>query len=442
MTILARAAAAVNRLFTQHAEDAAQASGVIQRKRKFDPVTLARTFVIGFLQKPNASDEHLAQMAAQAGIAVTPQAIEKRHTPRLVAFLENLFRSAVTTVVGADRVLAPILERFTAVTLLDSTTITLPDSQHDAFSGCGGSYDSSRAAVKLQAELDLKTGALTHVEIESGRTSDGGSVRQTVERAKGSLRIADLGYFSVAVFATLAATGSYFLSRLHFKTSIRTLADDQPLNWLAWLRRQPGPWIDAAIRLGPERLECRLIAWRLPPDRAAERRRKLRRMMRSKYGREPSAERLAWCDWTILVTNVPGAMMTPTEATVLYRARWQIELLFKRWKSQNLVADLSGSTDVRRMVRVWSRLLASLVQHWLIVTGSNGDPTRSLNKIAEAVRAFASRLASCGAGDENVVAILRDLQRLVASTCRRNKRKKPGSAELLNQPSLLDFRLS
>jgi hypothetical protein len=45
-------------------------------------------------------------------------------------------------------------------------------------------------------------------------------------------------------------------------------------------------------------------------------------------GREPSAERLAWCDWTILVTNVPVELMTPEEVVVLYRARWQVELLF------------------------------------------------------------------------------------------------------------------
>jgi len=108
----------------------------------------------------------------------------------------------------------------------------------------------------------------------------------------------------------------------------------------------------------------------LPPEQANRRRQKLRKETLSKSGKEPSAARLAWCDWTILVTSVPVSMLSPEEAVVLYRARWQVELLFKRWKSQDLVAELSGSTDVRQMVRVWSRLLAALVQHWLVIASA------------------------------------------------------------------------
>jgi IS4 transposase len=66
---------------------------------------------------------------------------------------------------------------------------------------------------------------------------------------------------------------------------------------------------------------------------------------------------------------VPVEQLTPKEVAVLYRARWQVELLFKRWKSQGLVAELSGATVARQMVRVWSRLLAVLVQHWLLLAG-------------------------------------------------------------------------
>jgi hypothetical protein len=441
MGILAKVGGALQRLFGEIAQTAAQESGVIQRTRKFNPVSLARTFVLGFLQNPRASDEKLAQMAVQCGAAVTPQAIEQRHTPKLVDFLERLFREATKLVVGSDRALAPILERFTSVTVIDSSTITLPDEMQEQFRGCGGSYGGGAAAMKLQTELELRSGALGHVEIEPGRSPDSATSRQDVRRGKGSLRISDLGYFSTAKFAEMTAAGEYFLSRLQFGTHV--LHHGLTVDVLAWLAKQAGPFVDVSVLLGKEqRLPCRLIAWRLPQEQANRRRQKLRQEMMSKRGREPSAERLAWCDWTILVTNVPEDLLTPKEAAVLYRARWQVELLFKRWKSQGLVAELSGSTVVRQMVRVWSRLVAAVVQHWLTVGSVWGDPTKSLHKVYEAVRAFVGRLAAALDCTTELERLFTDMCQTFAKTCRRDKRSKAGTFELLNDVGLLDFGLT
>jgi hypothetical protein len=442
MGILATAGGALQRLLGEVAETAAGESGVIQRTRKFTPLSLARTFVLGFLQSPMATDEKLAQMAVQCGAVVTPQAIEQRHTTRLVDFMERLFRGATQWIIGSDRALAPILERFTSVTVLDSSTITLPDALEERFRGCGGSHGSGVAAMKLQTELDLRCGALAHVQVESGRSSDGATSRQQARHGPGSLRIADLGYFALAVFAAMAAAGEYFLSRLQFGTHV-LLSSGTAVQVLAWLAKQPGPFVDVLVLLGQEqRLPCRLIAWRLPQEQASRRRRKLRQELRKKKGRQPSAERLAWCDWTILVMNVPGELLTPAEAAVLYRARWQVELLFKRWKSQGLVAELSGSTVVRQMVRVWSRLTAAVVQHWLMVGAVWGDPSRSLPKVWQAVQQFVGRLAAALDSTPELERVLADLRATLAKTCRRDKRSKPGTFELLNDVALLDFELT
>lgn len=441
MGILAKVGGALQRLFGEIAQTAAAESGVIQRTRKFNPLSLARTFVLGFLQDPKGSDEKLAQMAVQCGAAVTPQAIEQRQTPKLVDFLERLFRGATKLVVGTDKALAPILERFTNVTVIDSSTITLPDEMQEQFRGCGGNYGGGAAAMKLQTELDLRSGALAHVEIESGRSPDVATSRQQVRHGKGSLRITDLGYFALAVFAAMASAGEYFLSRLQFATHV--LHEGLAVEVLGWLAKQAGPFVDVSVLLGQQqRLPCRLLAWRLPPEQANRRRQKLRQAMMSKKGHEPSAERLAWCDWTILVTNVPLALLTPKEAAVLYRARWQVELLFKRWKSQGLVAELSGSTVVRQMVRVWSRLLAAVVQHWLTVASVWGDPTKSLHKVYEAVRDFVGRLAEAMDCQGKLEEVLDNMRQTFTKTCRRNKRSKAGTFELLNHVELLEFQLT
>lgn len=442
MKIIAKVGGALQQLFGTIAEEAAAASGVIVRKRKFTGLSLARTFVLGFLRYPEASDEELAQIAVQCGAEVTPQAIEQRHTPKLVTFLQELFRRATKVVVGSDKALAPLLERFASVTVLDSSTITLPDAMQEEFAGCGGSYGGGAAALKLQTELDLRSGAVMHVEIEPGRSPDAATNRQDARRGPGSLRITDLGYFNVSVFADMTQEGEYFLSRLQFGTSVR-LPEGASVDVLSWLAQQPGPFVDRPVLLGKEqRLSCRLIAWRLLEEQANRRRQKLRQEMLSKKGKEPSAERLAWCDWTILVTNVPLDLMTPEEAVILYRARWQVELLFKRWKSQDLVAVLRGSTVVRQMVGVWARLLAALVQHWLVIACAWGEPTKSLSKVCEAIRDFVGRLAASLDQRASLQHVLADMCRVVAKTCRRNKRSKPGTFELLNDVSLLDFCLT
>jgi hypothetical protein len=440
--IIARAGAALQTLLGPLADEAAQVSQVVVRRRKFTAVSLARTFVLGFLQKPTASDEELARMAAQAGTAVTPQAIEQRYTAKLVRFLKELFCLATKQVVAADKALAPLLKRFSSVILMDSSTITLPACQREEYPGCGGNYGGGAAALKLQTELDLGSGAVTHLEIEPGRQPDGKTARQAARHGRGSLRVTDLGYFNLAVFAAITQAGEYFLSRLQYGTQVLT-AEGTPLALLGWLAQHAAPFVDQQVVLGKEqRLPARLIAWRVPAEQAHRRRQKLRHDSRDRDGREPTAERLAWCDWVILVTNVPQSLMTCKEAAVLYRARWQIELLFKRWKSQDRVALLRGSTVVRQMVGVWARLLAALVQHWLVVTCAWGDATKSLSKVCEAVRDFASRLIASLDDAAALERILQDLCATVAKTCRRNPRSKPGTFELLNDVSRLDYELT
>jgi hypothetical protein len=159
MGILTKVGAALQRLFDDLVVAAAEESGVIKRTRKFSALSLARTFVLGFLQDPRSSDEKLAQFAVQCGVDVTPQAIEQRHTPQMVDFLQKLFQKATKVIVGSSKVLAPILERFSSVSLLDSSTITLPDQAQEQYRGCGA-RGGGKAAMKLQTEWDLRSGAI------------------------------------------------------------------------------------------------------------------------------------------------------------------------------------------------------------------------------------------------------------------------------------------
>jgi hypothetical protein len=338
--------------------------------------------------------------------------------------------------------LAPLLDRFTAVSLLDSSTVTLPDALRERFAGCGGSHGGGQAAMKLQTQWDLKSGAFDAIVIEPGRNCDYKTSLQSAPLTAGSLRITDLGYFDTEVFERFHREKAFWISRLQFGTSVFT-REAQRLPLLDWIGKQRGPFVDQPILMGTERkVACRIVAWRVPAEVANRRRQKLIAETRRKDGRVPSKERLAWCDWTILVTNVPADLLTANEVAILYRARWQVELLFKRWKSLGLIAELSGSTEARQIIRVWSRLLAVLMQHWLLLCTVWGDPRSSLAKASEAIRSHAVLIAAAIGDAEKLVAAIERLAVILSKTARQNKRKKPSTFELLNDPELLEYSLT
>lgn len=201
---------ALKSTFQNSAEAANEQAKAIKRERKFTPSTLAQAFILALLQNPKASNSDIASVAAASGVDVSPQAVEQRYSLSLVAFFKVLFEKMVKQIVASEETLAPILSRFTEVVLIDSSVIPLPDSQQSEFRGCGGSYDANQSAIKLQTELDLVNGSLRCIELEQGRAPDGATDRQHIVQTKGSLRIADLGYYNIPVLRRIDEAEAFF----------------------------------------------------------------------------------------------------------------------------------------------------------------------------------------------------------------------------------------
>lgn len=442
MKTVERLADLLQSTFGSLAQEAAEESGVIRRKRKFDAATLAKTFILALVAKPTANSEDIASMAVSVGLRVSPQAIEQRYGGRLNAFFRALFSKMSVQMMRSDTNLAPILKRFTSVKLIDSSVVCLPDCMEEEFPGCGGSGDHNRAALKLQTELDLASGQLQCVQLEAGKSPDQGTDRQHVPLEKGSLRIADLGYFSSQVLALYAKWGAFFLTRLLFNVKIRV--DEQYQSLIDWLTRQSGVVIDCDVVVGQTHpLACRMIAWRVPPEIAARRRREVRRRAKKK-GRAPTKQRLLACDWNFLATNLPMSQLSVQEAIVLYRSRWQIELLFKRWKTYSQIDLMDGRTDEISMTRFWIRLCGALLQQWVVIlAGWLEDFSLSFAKIAKRLAEWVDELASSLATRLGTRRVLKKIKAKASATCKRTKRReKPGTAELLQNPELLEFCLT
>jgi Transposase DDE domain len=321
----------IQKLLTDEARQAGFSSGFVRRRSKLTAEAFVQCLTFGWLANPSASLQQLAQTASLCGADLSPQALDQRFTPASAACLKHVLEAAVAEVITADPVALPVLGRFTRVELIDSSIICLPDALLPVWRGCGGTRGHS-AAVKVELGLDLLTGRLAGPHLHDGRTADSKGVLQGRALEPGSLRIADLAYFKLQRLQELSHQRVYWVSRFKAATS---LSDDQgkPLRLLEYLRAQKQDRIEVRIRLGrTEQIACRLMAVRVSEAVASERRRRWRDKAR-RNGRPIKAETLALADWTILITNVEAEKLSLQEALVMARARWQIELLFKLWKS-------------------------------------------------------------------------------------------------------------
>ena len=75
-------------------------------------------------------------------------------------------------------------------------------------------------------------------------------------------------------------------------------------------------------------------------------------------------------------------MLSLPEALVLMRIRWQIELLFKLWKSHGRVDEWRTTNPTRILCEVYAKLIGLVFQQWILAASSWADPERSLFKAA------------------------------------------------------------
>jgi len=191
------------------------------------------------------------------------------------------------------------------------------------------------------------------------------------------------------------------------------------------------------IELGAEaRFPCRLLAVRVSPVVASARRRAIAKDAR-REGETPSRSRILLTDWNAYVTTVPAEHLSLTDALVLIRARWQIELLFKLWKTHGHLARSRSHQPWRILCEVYAKLLGLLIQHWVILTAAWAYPGRSLPKLLAAVRPWATPLVAALRRGRGLATLIRHLQPSLQAAAPINpRRKRPNTYQLLLNPSL------
>jgi Transposase DDE domain len=428
VTDLNRLAVAMQALLTTTADQLARECGFVRRQRKVSGSNFAQALVFVALADPQPTENRLRNTAAVVGLNASRQAIAKRFDDRAARFLLQLLAVAVNQAV-ASPVAIPLLRRFSAVVVLDSSVVPLLAALAETYRG-GHSRTTTgpTAAVKLTVGLDLVSGTLLGPELSAGRAGDLAAPLAQAEPPPGGLHLADLNYFSLEKFARWGRAGAFWLSRLKCKTAVY---NDQGcrLDLVAWLRDAGKADVDQDVVLGggKHRVACRLIARRVPAEVAALRRQRLRDKS-AERGDQVSPVALALCDWTVLVTNVPREKLNVEEAVALARMRWQIELLFKLWKSGGGIDRWRGAKTASALCQLYSKLLAQVVRHWVIVVGAWSLSDRSVTKAAEVVQMLALSLAMAMGSLSRLSAVLRHARQLMEIGARMERRRKSPNA--------------
>ena len=115
---------------------------------------------------------------------------------------------------------------------------------------------------------------------------------------------------------------------------------------------------EVTVLLGAkDQIESRLVIARVRAQVAEKRRRALHKAC-DKRGCTPTQRSLRRCDWTLIVTNAPSAMMRTSAVITVYRVRWQVELLFKLAKSEAALDRTNSDKRERVLCELYAKLIA------------------------------------------------------------------------------------
>ena len=304
-----------------------------------------------------------AQLSALQNRLFSKQALHQRCNRRLLDFLHLALAALLAHLCRSDCP-TEFLGRFKRVLLQDSTVLTLHPSLAEHFAGCGNQRQASAAGLKIQAIFDLCSQRWIHFQLSASRQNDQKASPLILEHLQaGDLVIRDLGYAVLQVWRQIIAQGAYFLSRWRNDLALFDPKTNQPLDLLSWLQQNPQLCSLEVLVGSQERLALRLVALRLPAPLAAQRRRRAKARAQRDRSLRPSQRYLKLLDWTILLTNVPAQDATAQQLLEAYGARWQIELLFKSWKSHFQIGQLPRSNPLWVLIQISAKLLAvALVQ--------------------------------------------------------------------------------
>lgn len=336
-------------------EQVAKDTKFIQKPNKLTGMAF---FCICTMQGFGCSLSLMCGMLKGFSISVCEQSLNERFTDSAVAFIKHLFEQMLQIELSKS-VQMGFLSRFSGVFIQDATVINLPEAMAPMFKGTGGK--SGKSSVKVDFQMDVQ-GSACHMNIRGGTSSD--NVQAVQNPQKGALYIRDLGYFNIPFFYLIIEAGAYFLSRLKSKSVIYGDNKGKKVLDIFFLtqKMKPNETLYIPVFIGSRKfVPVFLVVQKLPPEVVAVKIAKAKKDHKKRMT-QITKEHIAWCGFNSYVTNIPPSWFDALTIIQIYGIRWQIEIMFKVWKSIFKIGDVGKIKGNRVLCMLYGRLTWILLQ--------------------------------------------------------------------------------
>lgn len=310
-----------------------------------------------------------ADLQQQFTVAISKEGIHKKFSPQAVSFLKALIKSHISKhLVLQDEI--ELKKHFKAINIKDSSKFSLPTNYGGAYPGFGN-FSSTNGLMNIQYEYDLISGNWQTLELTTIRSNDQLDSKQNTESIRATeLYIRDLGYITPIYLKTIMEKGASFLNRIPPQAMIYTL-DGKPFDWSCIdrkLNKVKTGTLDLDVKIyQKELIPCRLIIERVSDEVYRERIKQAKHSAK-KHGVGLTRRHKIRCRYNTFITNISKHILPAEKLRKCYYLRWQIELVFKTWKSFLQIDKLKKVKKERFECQLLAKLLWVLLNWRLLQT--------------------------------------------------------------------------
>jgi hypothetical protein len=319
-----------------------------------------------------------SQLEASTGVLMSPEGLNQRFNNDAVRFLQRLLALLMKSEIYSSGVIpSEYMEYFQRIRILDSTIFQVPDSFAEYYPGSGGCGQT--AGIKIQLEYDLHSGRFLNLQVEPGKNNDKTFGTTCLETLRpGDLCIRDLGYFSLEDLDQMDQRGVFYVSRLKLNNRIYK-KNERPEYFRDGTMKKQSEYVQLDLeeimnQIQPgetyeipnayigryKKLPARVVLYRLT-DVQVKKRRKDQAYKEKKKGITYSDRSKRLTEINTYITNIPWEFVPKERIHDLYSLRWQIEILFKTWKSFFQIHHVREVKRERLECHLYGQLIAILL---------------------------------------------------------------------------------